>query len=263
MHYVAGGEINMTQKNTISAVIIAKNEADRIGICLNALTFCDEVLVIDNTSSDMTAKVAKKYGARVLTVLERNFSVLRNKAKDCAKGQWLLYIDADEVVSEELAQSIQKKVSEKTTDGRTNFRLKRINYFLGKRWPGCEWMIRLIHRDALIGWEGELHESANVLGKTGTLDGELRHDTHRTLSEMVKKTNAWSETEADLRLKAHHPPVSWWRLIRVLFTGFYRSYVKDGGWRVGTYGIIEGLYQGFSMFITYAKLWERQEKEKK
>jgi len=248
----------MIRKNNISAVIIARDEADRIGICLGALSFCREIVVIDNGSNDKTAEIARKFGARVMNVNEQSFAALRNTAMRYAKGEWLLYIDADEVVTKELAESIQL-AAERTKDSDiTNYRLSRQNYFLGKRWPGCERMVRLFLRHSLKGWKGELHESPNVRGRTGTLCGELRHDTHRTIAEMVRKTNIWSETEADLRMKAGHPPISWWRLLRVMGTGFYRSYIRSGGWRVGTYGIIEGIYQSFSMFVTYAKLWERQ-----
>ncbi|MCX6791872.1 MAG: hypothetical protein NT149_02440, partial [Candidatus Gottesmanbacteria bacterium] len=73
--------------------------------------------------------------------------------------------------------------------------------------------------------------------------------------------NEWSRLEANLRLDAHHPPVVWWRLLRVMTTGFSSSFFAQGGWRAGTMGWIESIYQGFSMFITYAKLWEVQQKQ--
>lgn len=248
-------------KPILTAVIIAKNEAERISICLNALTFCDEILVIDNASGDRTADIAAKYGANVETMHTEDFSALRNRALEKARGRWILYVDADEVVAETLARSIRAVVTSSTAkDGKpySAYLLKRINYYLGKQWPGHEWMLRLFHREYLKGWTGELHESPNVRGLCGKLEGELRHDTHRSLSGMVRKTNTWSETEADLRIVSNHPPVTWWRLLRVFFTGFFRSYIRQGGWRVGTVGLIESMYQGFSMFITYAKLWERQ-----
>jgi hypothetical protein len=78
---------------------------------------------------------------------------------------------------------------------------------------------------------------------------------------MVTKTNEWSLEEAKLRFDAGHPPVVGWRLIRVMITGFWRSFISQGGWKAGTVGWIESIYQGFSMFITYAKLWELQQKK--
>ena len=125
-------------------------------------------------------------------------------------------------------------------------------------WPGGEYILRLMKKDGTGQWYGELHESARVNGEIGRLHAPMLHDTHRTLEEMVAKTNEWSKVEAKLRFDAGHPPIVWWRFIRVMLTGFIDSFVTRGGWRVGAVGWIESIYQAFSMFITYAKLWELQ-----
>ena len=119
-------------------------------------------------------------------------------------------------------------------------------------------MVRLVRKDALVGWQGGLHETAQVRGKIGRLDGELMHDTHRDLTGMLEKTNIWSDFEAQLRYKNNHPPISWWRFFRVMISAFWKSYIREKGYLAGTVGLIESLYQSFSMFITYAKLWEKQ-----
>ncbi len=80
---------------------------------------------------------------------------------------------------------------------------------------------------------------------------------------MVNKTNTWSDTEAKLRLEAKHPQITWWRFPRVMTTAFVDSFFRQKGYKAGTAGIIESIYQSFSMFITYAKLWEMQEEKKK
>ena len=77
---------------------------------------------------------------------------------------------------------------------------------------------------------------------------------------MLRKTNEWSEYEAKLRLASSHPKLVPWRFVRVMVTEFFNSYVKNKGYKNGTLGLIEGLYQAFSIFITYAKLWEMQNK---
>lgn len=261
MRFSASGATNMNQKNSLSAIVIAKNEALRIGTCLDALTFCDESFVADNGSIDETIGEAKKHHARVVAFHEEDFAALRNAAAKSVHSEWILYVDADEVISPELAEAIRKTVNTWRPGDPLSYRLHRTNYYLGKRWPVGEWMLRLFKQDALKRWEGELHETAVTKGRVGQLTGEIMHDTHRSLEEMVAKTNEWSETEAALRLAAHHPPISWWRLIRVMITGFWQSFVGQGGWRTGTVGWIESIYQGFSLFITYAKLWEMQQKK--
>jgi len=258
----------------LSAVVIAKNEEVRIATCLKSLLFCDEIIVVDNGSTDKTKEIAKEYNASVIRVLESNFSQLRNRGKQEAKGTWILYVDADEVISEKLRKEIIEIIGQETmsrgqlSDDHCHMSLKyngyfilRQNYYLEQKWPIMDRMQRLFLKDALIRWEGILHETAIVDGSMGVLHEPLIHHTHRTLEEMVEKTNEWSGFEARLRYDTHHPKIVWWRLLRVMWTGFFKSFVQDGGWRAGTVGWIESIYQGYSMFITYAKLWEMQEKK--
>lgn len=258
--WVNGGD-NMSPKNLLlSAIIIAKNEEARIKKCVDSLAFADEILVIDNGSTDHTAEIAKKQGALVHATHVNDFSKLRNDAAYKAYGTWILYIDADEFVTPELAADITRVIQSWNEGEPEGYEVCRKNYYLGKLWPTDEWMLRLFRRDAMEPWKGKLHESPGVRGPVGRLSGKLLHDTHRMLFEMVTKTNEWSGHEARLRFEARHPAVTWWRLLRVMGTGFWESFIRQSGWRAGTVGWIESVYQGFSMFITYAKLWEMQQK---
>lgn len=258
MRFWENGVSNMNQKNLpISAIVVAKNEEERIAACLKALSFCTETIVVDNGSTDKTATIAATFGAKVIGNLSGDFSQLHNVGVKEAKYDWVLYVDADEIVTDELKESIINKPD----GGKSGYFLQRKNYYLGKPWPGIEKILRFMRRDALVQWEGELHETAIVKGAIGDLSGYLIHDTHRTLEEMVVKTNRWSEVEAKLRFVSGHPKVVPWRLFRVFLTGFSHTYFWQGGWKVGAVGLIESLYQGFSLFITYAKLWEMQQKK--
>ena len=196
---------------------------------------------------------------QVLQHRKENFSEARNFAATKAKGDWLLYIDADERLSPELAVEIKKTLEIKPEAAA--YSLHRINYYLGKRWPKTEELVRLIQKDALVKWQGLVHETAEVNGRIDVLREPLLHVTHRSLSEMVTNTIEWSKIEAELRFKAHHPQVSWWRIPRVMLPVFFDYYITQGGWRVGTAGLIESVYQAFSIFITYASLWEMQQKQ--
>ncbi len=272
----------------LSAIIIAKNEESRIAKCLSHLTWVDEVIVVDNGSTDATREVAKKQGATVISVADtHDFAKLRTIGKEKAHGEWLLYVDADEVVTQELAGEIREVVShqesrELSSSGLTRgsssknldsrfrgndnlvggYEFRRKNYYLGHPWPGEEYILRLMRKDALQEWYGELHETARVKGEIGRLRSPLFHYTHRTLEEMVTKTNEWSQSEANLRFLSGHPQVVWWRFLRVMLTAFFDSFIRQSGWRAGAVGWIESIYQAFSMFITYAKLWEMQQREK-
>lgn len=243
----------------LSAIILTKNEEAMLADCIDSVSFCDEIVVIDSGSTDRTVEIAKHLGAKVYTCQETTFAARRNMGKEKAKGDWLFYIDADERVTPELRKNIQQViVSGTASDG---YRVERRNFYLGKNeWPYRERLERLFKRNSLQEWKGNLHETAVVKGSMGDVEGLLDHYTHRDLTSMLQKTIAWSQMEAELRLKANHPKMTWWRFPRVMLTAFWDSYVRQQGYKAGIVGIIESMYQMFSMFITYARLWEMQQK---
>lgn len=246
----------MTQ---LSAVIIAKNAEDLIGECIASVKFCDEIIVVDNSSSDKTEHVAKSLGAKVIRVKTNSFAESRNIGLAKAQGKWILYVDTDERVSDELKKNIQQAV---VSENYAAYKLQRKNFYLGRHpWPKIEQLERLFVKSSLKKWYGDLHETAEVSGKIGLLDGYLYHFTHRDLQSMLAKTIEWSKVEAQLRFDAKHPKIVPWRLIRVMITAFWNSYITQGGFRAGTMGLIESMYQSYSMFITYATLWEMQQKQ--
>jgi len=242
----------------LSAIIITRNEQQNILACIDCLKFAKEIIVVDNDSRDKTVSLAKSEGAKIYQISGLDFAYLRNIGKEKAKSSWVLYIDADERVTKELAAEIVNAV--KTPKKYHAYNLIRQNYYLGSPWPKTEKVTRLMLKEALIGWQGSLHESPIVAGEIGILYSTLLHNTHRNLSSMVDKTNEWSEIEAQLRFASGHPKMAWWRFFRIMVTSFYDSFIKQGGWKVGTVGIIESIYQAFSGFVTYAKLWEKQNK---
>lgn len=248
----------------ISGAVITKNAENIIADCLDSLSFCDEIVVVDNKSEDRTREIAQKMGAKVYEYSSDDFSEIRNFGRSYANGEWILYVDADERVSNELKEAIRHLISSHGREGKLNgYFLKRKNfYFRNYEWPYIEHLERLFKKDQLEGWYGKLHESPKIKGKVGELDGYLLHYTHTDLASMVNKTIEWSKIEAELRYRSGHPKMSWWRFPRVMLTAFFDSYIRQGGWKAGTAGLVESLYQSFSIFITYARLWELQNKPK-
>lgn len=244
----------------ISGVVITRNAENIIADCLDSLSFCDEVVVIDNKSDDRTKEIAQKLGAKIFEHSSNDFSEMRNFGLKKALGEWILYVDSDERVTPALAADIKNQILNIKYSA---FKIKRKNFYFGNHeWPYIERLERLFRKDKLEGWYGKLHESPMVKGEIGELDGYLLHHTHRDLTSMLNKTIEWSKTEAKLRYNSSHPKMSWWRFPRVMLTAFFDSYIRQGGWKVGSVGLIESLYQSYSIFITYARLWEMQEKLK-
>lgn len=246
---------------TISAIIIAKNNEDMLPGCLDSLSFCDEIIVVDGGSSDRTVSIAQKRGTSLVISKTDNFAEQRNIGLQKAQGMWVLYVDTDERVSEKLRTEIEKIM--KQTTGPSAYLITRKNYYFGNNpWPKTEQLERLFRKGSLEKWVGELHESPIIHGKTGKIEGFLIHYSHRDLTSMVTKTNQWSTIEAKLRYENNHPRMVWWRFLRVMVTSFSNSYFSQDGWKAGTVGILESTYQAFSIFITYAKLWELQHRKK-
>jgi len=248
----------------LSVVILTKNAEDLIADCIDSISFADEIIVIDDYSTDRTAELAKHLGASVFPYTSESFAKRRNLGLSKAKGKWLLYLDVDERITPELKSAIQEVLKRKN-DIYSAYRLQRKNFYLGNNeWQTIEKLERLFKKSKLEEWYGDLHESPRVNGDIGDLtSGFINHYTHRDLGSMLEKTIQWSQIEAELRFNAHHPKMTWWRFPRVMLTAFYDSYIRQKGYKVGTAGLIESLFQTYSMFITYARLWELQNETKR
>jgi len=265
MHFSAVSADAMSPGNfTVSIVIIARNVEVRIVSCLTSVAWAHEAVVIDNGSTDRTKERALKADVRVISSNETDFAALRNIGLAQTKGDFIFYVDTDESVTNELRDEILNLVRSFHPERDAHvYTVRRKNIYLNHPWPKDEYLERLFWRPALITWRGVIHESPITKGPIGTLRSPLLHNAHRTLADMTVKTNSWSEREARLRLNAHHPRIVPWRLFRVMATGCMRSYFRERGILAGTVGLIESVFQAFSMFITYAKLFEMQEDVKR
>ena len=245
----------------ISVLIIAKNDEDVIEAAIKSVKdLADEIIVVDGGSVDKTVEVAEKAGAKVVKNEFKNFADQRNLAATFAHGDWIFYLDSDERATPHFIEDLRSKIQDLKSDI-AGFYVRRKTFFYGKDWGFSDSVERIFRKDKLKGWRGIVHETPEVDGRLETISEPILHYTHRELSDMVEKTNEWSEYEAELRLKSNHPKMSLWRFPRVMTTAFIGSYFGQGGWKNGTAGMVEAIYQTFSMFITYAKLWEKQRKD--
>lgn len=249
----------------LSVVILTKNEEEMINDCLKQFQdWADEIIVIDDYSSDKTLEIAKKHTDKIYSLKEKSFAQKRNFGKAKAKEKWLLYIDADERLSSKLKNSIRKIIAR--SDKFSAYQINRINICLGKELKHTgyypDYVARLFLKDRLSKWEGELHEHPLINGEIGKIKEELYHFAHRTIASMVLKTLEWSEIEAKMLYNAGHPEITWWRFPRIIIPAVLRRLFWQQGFRDGAVGWIESLFFGFSRFLTYARLWEMQKKRK-
>jgi len=259
----------MGKEIKLTAVIIAHNEEKKLAGCLESLEWVDELLLINDVSTDKTVEIAKKSNVKVINASTKergSFSLLRNLGLRNARGKWILYVDADERVSNTLKNEIST-IIKKDKPNLFAYAIPRKNIILGREmshggwWP--DYVKRLFLKRKFDEWTGELHEEPGFEGKIGHLKGVLLHLKHDNLSEMVMKTNKWSEIEAKLMFEAHHPKMNIIRFFTAMGREFYLRVIRQKAYLDGTEGMIYALYQVFSKFLSYGKLWEMQNKLEK
>lgn len=256
------------KKTDLSIIILAGNEEKMIVRCLKTCSWVKEIILVAANSTDKTVSLAKKTIPYIKIVetkdeYNKNFSKWRNLGYKVSTKDWLLYIDADERITPSLKSKIIKAV--KSNDNFTHYAIPRANYFLGQRvsYGGTypDYVKRLYKREFFSGYKGILHEEPIVSGEMGYLDSDLLHYTHRDLSSMVNKTIVWTDTEAQALFKSGHPPVVWWRFIRMMLTKLYERLIKQKMWRDGQVGWISAIFESYNTFLIYARLWELQQKQ--
>ncbi len=254
-----------SQKNNVTVVITAHNEAHVLEECIrSAQRLTSHIIYIDTESTDESASIAKKMGCTVEQfAYSRYVEPSREFALQQVKTDWAFILDADERISTELAQEIQK-VTTKTEPA--YFYVPRKNIFAGRTWlKHGGWypdkVLRLIRKSAFKSWPKAIHSTPVIDGSQGSLNSQLEHYFHPNLENMVTKTAIFEDIESDLLFKAGRP-VTTSTFFRKYLGELHRRLIKNAGYRDGTAGIIESFYQAFSKTSTYLMLYEKYEKKR-
>lgn len=251
----------------LTCVIIAKNEEKTIERAIASVGFCDEIIVVDDNSTDKTALVAAHAGATILThVLDNDFAAQRNYALEKAEGDWILYIDADEEVSAELGKEIVETIEsdrhslEKERYRTTAYYIKRRDVLWGRTLKYGELastyhtgIIRLVQKKS-GSWVGTVHETFKPTGHVGRLSSYLNHTPHQTIAEFLNDVNFYSGIRAD-ELYAKHQKTSAFSIMAYPFAKFIYTYFIKFGFLDGTEGFIYSFMMSFHSFLVRAKLY--------
>ncbi|NOY14927.1 MAG: glycosyltransferase family 2 protein [bacterium] len=248
-------------KLPISILILTKNSQQFIKTALISASFADEIIILDDGSTDNTLAIASRYTNKIIKYQknDNDFSLKRNLLKDQASHPWLFYLDADERISQQLKNEIEKVVNANKPGV---YQINRLNIFWGKPffyggWSPS-WVIRFFHKDCLIKWQGQLHEQPAYKGQLQSLSQPLIHLSHSDLKKSLENTLAWSWIEAGLFVKANHRPVKWYHFFSAPLKEFIFRFIKRQGYRDGLEGLLDSIMQAISKFITYERLWELQ-----
>lgn len=246
----------------LSCFIIAKNEADRIGRTIVAVReWVDEVIVIDSGSTDGTQDVATKSGARVIFNEWPGFGQQKRFGEEQCRNPWTLNIDADEVVSPELAQEIQALFAN-GEPAPAAFRLRIDNVYPGcdkpRLWANDHVVVRLYDRRRVRFKDSTLHDSVDASGQhVPTLKGQVYHFSMRTFDEMIEKADERMRYNAD-----HAKRKPYWQLaIRVIFEfpfAFLRYYFVRRHFTGGLIGFETAVVGAYSRFIRIARMLEAE-----
>jgi len=199
-------------KVAISAVVIAKNEADRLGETLKSLQFCNEIIVVDSFSTDNTMDVAKSNNAQVYQQTFLGYGAQKNYGFSKAKNNWVFSVDADEVVTNELIKEIQDTFNKEIKDC-IAFYLPRKHVFLGKLFKygkeSKDMLPRLFNKNYAQYDDALVHEKLIINGATKTLKNSLLHNTYRNWEHAVAKMDNYSKLGAKA-LRAKHKKRPLW-----------------------------------------------------
>ena len=240
----------------ISVCIVTHNEEDNIRDCLESVRWAKEIIVVDDYSDDNTVAICNEYTDRVIAHPWQGHVEQKNFCLQQASQEWVLCLDADERISPELREEIQRELAAGERDG---FYLPRKTYYLGRWITHGGWypnyQLRLFKK-ARGRWGGDNpHDRVILDGRVGYLNGDIYHYTYRNISHHLQVIDSFTTIAAKVKRRKNvrfavlrmllHPPGK-----------FLRMYFLKLGFLDGVPGFIVAVTGAFYVFLKYAKLWE-------
>lgn len=255
-----------SQRAALSVIVPSGSRADVIEDCLKSVRWADELLVVDSYSADETRAIAQRYADRVLQH-EYGFSALqKNWAIPQASHEWVLIVDTDERVPDQLREEIESVL--RCPQENVGYRIPRVNILFGAPvyhagyYP--DYQVRLFRRDSGRYDLRRVHAHLQLDGPCGTLRSPLVHYAHRSLDQTLRNLlvlmTGWEaeQREQQAQQRGRRPtaalPIN---LLARPVAAFLLRYIRQGGWRDGYRGLIVSLTWAMYVAITYMKIWER------
>jgi (heptosyl)LPS beta-1,4-glucosyltransferase len=244
---------------TVACVVITKNEEANIQDCLRSVQWANELIVVDAESCDKTVELARACGAKVSVRSWPGFGLQKNFGMAQALSDWILILDADERVTEELRGEIKAYLDGWTPGSPVAYRIPRRNIFYGAwvRGGGVypDYQVRLFRRGLAQYNDVAVHENLIVDGEIGTVAGHLDHYTERRIQDHFKKFGLYTTLAAQEKAKTVRA-VRWIDLIVRPLVVWVKTYVLKQGLRDGVRGLIVCVFASMYTFVKYAKLWD-------
>lgn len=244
----------------LSVIAITKNEESHISKCLESVKWADEIIVLDSGSADKTVEICKQFTPHVFETDWQGFGIQKQRALEKATGDWVLSIDADEIISPELRAEIENAIRQNQFDA---FLLPRLSSYCGKFIKHSGWypddILRLFCRETGRFTDDIIHEHAVVEGKIGKLTTPILHESYRDLSEVLEKINSYSTLQAQ-KLFARGAASSLSKAIFRALWKFIQTYFVKAGFLDGKHGLMLAISSAEGVYYKYLKLLELQNK---
>jgi glycosyltransferase involved in cell wall biosynthesis len=251
-------------RKTISAILITHNEANNLPECLASLhAWVDEIVVVDNHSSDDTIAIAQQYGAKVLQTPDwPGFGPQKNRALNLASCDWVLSIDADERIPAELAAEIQTILSTETSV--KAYEIPRLSWYCGKFIRHAGWhpdfVLRLFERGSARFSDDLVHERVMAQHPASALRHHLLHYSYLDFSQVLSKVNTYSSAAAK-QAYAQGKRASVASALGHGAWAFFRTYVLRAGFLDGQHGLALAISNAETSYYKYLKLWQMTQAE--
>ncbi len=243
---------------SISVIIITLNESSKIEACLDSVKWTDEIIVIDSGSTDNTVEICKKYTDKVYETDWPGFGPQKNRALSYASCDWVLSIDADEVVTPELKEEIQSALLNETFE---IYDIPRLSSFCGRDLHYGGWRpdyVTRLFKNGSASFSNDLvHERLVFETKKGKLKESLTHTSIDDLDSMLSKINAYS-TAGTQRIVDKGKQVGLFSALSHGFWIFFRTYFLRLGFLDGKEGFIMAVSAGENTYYRYLKAYYLQ-----
>ncbi len=245
--------------NKLSVIIITKNEERNIERCLQSVHWADEIIVVDDFSSDKTVEIAHRLNAKIIQKEWMGFAKQKEFALQQASHEWVFSLDADEEATESLKSEIRALVD--GADTCEGYEIPRKSFFLGKWIEHSGWypgyQLRLFQKSKTRMNHRPVHEGFLIEGKTGKLQSPLNHYTYHSIHQYIEKMNDYTSLDVMNKI-SNGKKISWLNFILNPLSVFLRMFFSLQGYKDGIRGFLLAYYSSFSALVLYAKCWEYQ-----